>query len=397
MASVESKVPVTKHVFATYADVCAKIAEHEMLHTVHYVVTCTGSMEKNYEELFKKEHKLFYEDKDFSYTGVPFIVSTRATLDCQHGKDRNIKKKAQYRIKKDIEASTDHYCRKNRVILQDTKKFDCPAMVYIKEIIEFPEFKVSKNTVRLRKETSKKLRLALVDPEILLKCRKYILVLPDISVHKNHAVGDNAGISQPISENIIVKIADLVKKGVNTVSEMRRHLEFFVQAEFTANNNLQSANKRYFPIDETIRNHMLNARRKLRRSLIDQECLHDKISEWQIIFQEAMIKFRPKGVNMVDDPELKDSLLFIYQDVWQKRLLLRYGNELIFLDATYRTTRYALPLFFLVVKTNIDYQVVAIFVCENETTSAITEALLCIKEWNPTFQPKFCLITQMKR
>ncbi|XP_065640958.1 calcium-responsive transcription factor isoform X1 [Hydra vulgaris] len=190
MASVESKVPVTKHVFATYADVCAKIAEHEMLHTVHYVVTCTGSMEKNYEELFKKEHKLFYEDKDFSYTGVPFIVSTRATLDCQHGKDRNIKKKAQYRIKKDIEASTDYYCQKNRVILQDTKKFDCPAMVYIKEIIEFPEFKVSKNTVRLRKETSKKLRLALVDPEILLKCRKYILVLPDISVHKNHAVGD---------------------------------------------------------------------------------------------------------------------------------------------------------------------------------------------------------------
>ncbi|XP_065642056.1 uncharacterized protein LOC124812106 [Hydra vulgaris] len=172
---------------------------------------------------------------------------------------------------------------------------------------------------------------------------------------------------------------------------MRRHLEFFVQAEFNVNNNLQSANKCYFPIDKTIRNHMLNVRRKLRRSLIDQECLHDKISEWQIIFQEAMIKFRPKGVNMVDDPEIKDSLLFIYQDVWQKRLLLRYGNELIFLDATYRITRYALPLFFLVVKTNIDYQVVAIFVCENETTSAITEALLCSKEWNPTFQPKFCL------
>ncbi|XP_047141341.2 uncharacterized protein LOC124816267 [Hydra vulgaris] len=63
----------------------------------------------------------------------------------------------------------------------------------------------------------------------------------------------------------------------------------------------------------------------------------------------------------------------------------RYGNELAFLDATYRTTRYALPLFFLVVKTNIDYQVVAIFVCENETTEAIAKALMCIKEWNPLF------------
>ncbi|XP_065672430.1 uncharacterized protein LOC136090182 isoform X2 [Hydra vulgaris] len=91
---VESTVPVVKHVFATYADVCAKVAEHEMLHTVHYVVTCTGSMEKNFEELFKKEHKLFYEDKDFAYTGVPFIVSTRTKLDCQHRKDRNIKKRS---------------------------------------------------------------------------------------------------------------------------------------------------------------------------------------------------------------------------------------------------------------------------------------------------------------
>ncbi|XP_065674124.1 uncharacterized protein LOC136091067 [Hydra vulgaris] len=45
----------------------------------------------------------------------------------------------------------------------------------------------------------------------------------------------------------------------------------------------------------------------------------------------------------------------------------------------------------MVVKTNIDYQVVAVFLCENETISAITEVLLCIKKWIPTFQQKFCL------
>ena len=54
------------------------------------------------------------------------------------------------------------------------------------------------------------------------------------------------------------------------------------------------------------------------------------------------------------------SLLFVYQAKWQKRLPLKYGNELSFLDATYKPTRYALPLFFLVVKTNVDYQVVAV-------------------------------------
>ena len=61
----------------------------------------------------------------------------------------------------------------------------------------------------------------------------------------------------------------------------------------------------------------------------------------------------------------------------------RYGNELSFLDGTYKTTRHALPLLFLVVKTNVDYQIVAIFVCEDESTQNITEALNVITTWYP--------------
>ena len=45
------------------------------------------------------------------------------------------------------------------------------------------------------------------------------------------------------------------------------------------------------------------------------------------------------------------------------------------LDATYKTTRYALPLFLLVIKTNIDYQVVGAFVTQDEKTETIAEAL----------------------
>ena len=63
----------------------------------------------------------------------------------------------------------------------------------------------------------------------------------------------------------------------------------------------------------------------------------------------------------------------------------RYGNELSFLGATYKTTHYALPLFFLVVKTNVDYQIVAIFGCEGESTQNITEALNVIKTWSPNW------------
>ena len=74
------------------------------------------------------------------------------------------------------------------------------------------------------------------------------------------------------------------------------------------------------------------------------------------------------------------ALLFVHQTKWQQRLLILYGNELTLLNATCKTTKYALPLFFLVVKTNIDYQIVGSFVTQSETTEAIKEALQFIKE-----------------
>ena len=61
------------------------------------------------------------------------------------------------------------------------------------------------------------------------------------------------------------------------------------------------------------------------------------------------------------------------------------------LDATYKTTCYALPLFFLVIKTNVDYQVVAAFLIEGEIRENIA-ALTKIKEWNPDFNPLYAMV-----
>ena len=87
-----------------------------------------------------------------------------------------------------------------------------------------------------------------------------------------------------------------------------------------------------------------------------------------------------------------DSLMFVYQIDWMKRLLLRYGNEMCLFDATYKTTRYVLPLFFVVVKTNVDYQVVATFVCEGESKQNILSALQIIKDWNPGWAPLHAMV-----
>ena len=81
--------------------------------------------------------------------------------------------------------------------------------------------------------------------------------------------------------------------------------------------------------------------------------------------------------------------MFVCQSKWQGRLLQKYGNELSFLDATYKTTRYAFPIFFLVVKTNFDYQIVGTFVREGESTENITEVLNIIEDWNPGWKPLY--------
>lgn len=168
---------------------------------------------------------------------------------------------------------------------------------------------------------------------------------------------------------------------------MKRHLQLAVKNEmFSAGTLPPKANQRFYPRERTVRNHMVIAKNKLRRSMIDQEDLDAKVTEWKVDYPNASVFFRAKS------EDKNEKLLFVYQDDWQKRLLVKYGNELAFLDATYRTTRYALPLFFLVVKTNVDYQVVGVFIIENETEESITEALGIIKKWNKDFKPT-CFMT----
>ena len=66
------------------------------------------------------------------------------------------------------------------------------------------------------------------------------------------------------------------------------------------------------------------------------------------------------------------------------------------MDATYKTTKYAIPLFFVALKANVDCQVVASFALQDETTSAIKEALLILRSWNPLSQPKCFMVDNSK-
>ena len=65
-------------------------------------------------------------------------------------------------------------------------------------------------------------------------------------------------------------------------------------------------------------------------------------------------------IGIITDTNIYEQTLFwIHQSKWQQELLARYGNTI---DATYKTMKYDLALFFICVKTNVSYSVMAEFV-----------------------------------
>ena len=69
--------------------------------------------------------------------------------------------------------------------------------------------------------------------------------------------------------------------------------------------------------------------------------------------------------------------------------MVKFGNTITLIDATYKATKYEKALFFLCVKTNVGYIVVAEFVVSLESAEAIAEALSILKNWNPEWNPAF--------
>ena len=74
----------------------------------------------------------------------------------------------------------------------------------------------------------------------------------------------------------------------------------------------------------------------------------------------------------------KGKLIFVHQSPDMKYLYQKYAPHLVLLDAAYKTTKYALPLFSAVVKTNVNFQVVGVLVFQEETKDMIKKGLQII-------------------
>jgi len=170
--------------------------------------------------------------------------------------------------------------------------------------------------------------------------------------------------------------------------------------------NLPNPNDRaYNPTLDDIRNHISKAKRAMQLSVIDQENALRKIERWSEISPSSRYFFRPykemkskpmetmqcqsnSTAESLDDC-YEESLLWVHQEPWQQQLMLKYGNIISLMDATYKTTQYDLPLFFISVRTNTGYCVVAEFIVQSESSEYIKQALQILKTWNPKWHPKF--------
>lgn len=318
-------------------------------------------------------------------------MASKKTLDCQFGQ--------HYYKEKDLKSSRLH--------LQGTRKLGCPAHINIFEYEVFTDYKVSfsdckalskKSQIKQRKEKMEALKAAISSNQKINFIRKWFVSLPSNDAHeKTHPTGIASGVAQKVNPIIANKIEDFVKEGMTDPSEVQRALRSFVKS-CVLDVVPQPLDRAYYPTLDDIRNHIYRAKTALQLSKFDQQNLALIIKDWQATQPLTSHYFRPYRHGNSDEQQShdvsstslqKNEFLWVHQEQWQKDLLLRYGNQISLMDATYRTTKYDLPLFFICVKTNCNYMVVAEFIIGSESVEAIVEPLKILQEWNPSWNPQY--------
>ena len=164
-------------------------------------------------------------------------------------------------------------------------------------------------------------------------------------------------------------VNSLVAEGLTGVSEVQAHIRLKVRGLFSGRPEPEPFNRCFYPSRSDICNMIYWAKCHLRDGKNDIGLLEERLKQWG-----DEVIYRSSG---------EERLLIIHQSEWQRHLLSRYG-ELVFLDGTYKTTRYAIPLYLLCVKTNVAYMPVASVFIQHEDTDSIREALQILKDRNPT-------------
>ena len=345
---------------------------------------------------------------------TPFSIVETRRLDCQFGQ-RYYKEKAQ---------------KSTRLKLQASRKLGSHAHIQVKKCIVYPEYKVTEEelkqlslrTLKEKKMNALKLELVKNPTTVATKLMSYVS-LPMEEAHTGHPTGGGvAGFSQRVNSQVAARIAEIVAEGITDKSQVQTSLRHYVMHELCSKAPPHPNDRAFFLTDNDLKNHIYMAKRALQLSCLDQGNVHLKIEQWKkthpecthlfrLYIQKGGIEESPScsttatpirnkssyvGNDAVDDTtaitdncSYTQTLLWVHQTEWQKELLKRYGNTMSLIDATYKTTRYDLALFFICVRTNVGYSVVAEFVVQSKNKENIEEALKVLKKWNTDWNPQY--------
>ena len=252
---------------------------------------------------------------------------------------------------------------------------------------------------------------------------RYFVSLPTCDAHTKHPTDETSGYAQKVHPAIAQKISEIVSDGTVEIHEVKRSLRNYVHTQFSKRYQCQPSpsDRAFHPSLQDIRNHVHKAKKALELSKLDQENLHLMVKQWEEEQPNSRHFYRPyimadksqlpktgsrQGIqpsgfqgNLGGDDEWNElvgshtdcsqTFLWVHQTDWQKSLLARYGNNISMIDATYKTTKYDLALFFVCVRTNVGYSIVGQFITQSETAEHIQEALQILQTWNPGWKPQF--------
>ncbi|CAC5393005.1 unnamed protein product [Mytilus coruscus] len=284
------------------------------------------------------------------YDEIPFSICGRKILEGHQGKDRKKKTKEKQLIIRN--SQTDHDFKKRRNLIQATKKKVCPAIIRIRHIVKFIDYKLEVSTPYNREKTSAIIHNAVDKREAIEYQHVFLVSFPDISLH-NHLDG-----------------------------EMKLILGVFViQVLFKDRGVPSKIKSRFWPTLKDIRNHILLALREIRNNNVDQKIVEEQVERWKseqpedsFLLRQKQEEISAEASNCTIDLDEESGILFsskaatafygdkpklLYVHQRQRRLLMRYWNE------------------------------ITSFVMETEDQASIIEALSILKSWNPEWKPQY--------
>ncbi|XP_065216440.1 uncharacterized protein LOC135842756 [Planococcus citri] len=320
-------------------------------------------------------------DVKIPYFDHPFVKVQTSYYECSHG--------AKYfKSKNDNVQHQDHpVCKKKkRFRIQDTKKMNCPVVMKVTRIVYFPKVELKKDVSSFKRKKTKmmnEVRRVLQlsgDKNGELEGKERYYCTFSLPSNHNHPIM-TAYLNQKLDPSIQEEIKKLVENGITNTYFVKAALKKFV-SEMPNGNSIPRMSKAFYPSIKIISNYIAKFTLENRVSNIDQVALQSKVNKWEKN-KSCSIFYRPH--------DTENDFLLCYQTTWQKQLLKTFGG-ITLLDATYKTVKYALPMFCIAVKTNVNYCIVGMFITLSESSEKIKEALEIFKSWNPDWNPEYFVV-----